>query len=264
MRLEGILAVLRAALLAACTGCESERGPVAAVTPDSPPAGKPRLLVVTYTTGFRHASIPVAERAIAELASSSGDFEVAFARSADDVRAQLTAAALEEFAGVFFANTTGDLGIPDLSAFVKWIGAGHAFVGAHSASDTYKDEPAYVDMLGAAFVRHGAPCSVEVTVEDPTHAATSHLGPSFPIFDEIYELAPNPRTRSHVLLSLDRHPPDGHPEAGEPGDFPLSFTRMHGRGRVFYTALGHGDDVWADDRFRRHVLGGIRWSLLSR
>jgi type 1 glutamine amidotransferase len=54
-----------------------------------------------------------------------------------------------------------------------------------------------------------------------------------------------------------------HPETGAPGEFPLAWTREHGRGRVFYTALGHRDDVLASDWYGAHLLAGIRWALGS-
>ena len=250
------------ALLASCAtkpSAESAR-PEA-----STPAGKPRLLVVTHTTGFRHASIPVAEQTFADLATSSAEFEVDYARDGDAVKAKLTRTALDGYAGVVFANTTGNLGVPDLAAFVNWVGEGHAFLGFHSAADTYHDGPEYLAMLGAEFDRHGAICAVRPKVEDAQHPAVAHLAPAFDITDEIYEFEGSPRTGTnggvHVLFGLDAHPPDGHPEQGQPGDFPLAWSRTHGNGRVFYTALGHGDETWKDERFRKLVLGAIRWAL---
>jgi type 1 glutamine amidotransferase len=230
---------------------------------DAPPRGKPRLLVVTYTTGFRHASIPVAEQVLADLATSSGEYEVDFARDADGVSRMLTRSALDGYAGVFFVNTTGNLGLSDLPGFLAWIADGHAFLGAHSAADTYHDAPEYLSMLGAEFAQHGAPCTVHPKVEDAEHPATAHLAPAFEITDEIYEWKANPRPVVHVLFALDAHPPDGHPDQNQPGDFPLAWTRSHGKGRVFYTALGHGDETWKDERFKKHLLGAIRWSLAS-
>lgn len=253
--------VALAALLLAASSCNGDPKAAAARPDASPPAGKPRLLVVTHTAGFRHASIPLAEQALAELATSSGELEVDFARDADEVKAKLARSALDGYAGVFFANTTGDLGIPDLGAFLAWIAEGHAFLGAHSATDTYHSSPEYLAMIGAEFAQHGAICAVAPKVEDAQHPAAAHLAPAFAITDEIYEWKVNPRPNVNVLFALDAHPPDGHPEQNQPGDFPLSWTRLHGKGRVFYTALGHGDETWKDERFRRHLLGAIRWSL---
>jgi type 1 glutamine amidotransferase len=64
-----------------------------------------------------------------------------------------------------------------------------------------------------------------------------------------------------MILSLDRQPSDGMPEQGQPADLPLAWAKAHGQGRVFYTALGHRDDVWRNQTYQQHVLGGILWSL---
>jgi type 1 glutamine amidotransferase len=237
-------------------------GPASPVAP-SAAALASRIIVVTHTTGFRHDSIPVAESTIQQLGRDSGLFDVTFCRTADDVRRMLTPAALADTAGVVFANTTGNLGIPDLDAFLAWIAAGHGFVGIHSASDTYHDAPAYLAMLGNEFDKHGKQAEVEAVVEAPTHPAVSHLGARYRVFDEIYRFVRNNREGVTPLLTLDRYPADGLANAEQPGDLSLAWSKSHGTGRVFYTALGHRIELWADARFQQHVLGGIR-SVLNR
>lgn len=252
LRLVTAAAGLLVGLLVACADNPTE--------PDGP-QGPARLLVVTHTTGFRHSSIGVAESVLADLAASSGQFTVSYSRTGADVVRDLAPGALADIDGVFFANTTGNLGMPDVAAFVAWIEAGHGFMGAHSAADTYHDEPAYLQMLGGEFVRHGAQAQVALRAEQANHPATTGLPQPYTVFDEIYEFRSNPRGTATVLLSADRHPDDGHAEAGQPGDYPLSWTREPGAGRVFYTALGHREDVWMSPQFQQHVLGGIRWAL---
>jgi type 1 glutamine amidotransferase len=69
------------------------------------------------------------------------------------------------------------------------------------------------------------------------------------------------RGRVTMLLSLDRYPDDGTPESGQPADLPLAWAKSYGQGRVFYTALGHREDVWQSSLYQQHILGGIRWVL---
>ena len=33
------------------------------------------------------------------------------------------------------------------------------------------------------------------------------------------------------------------------------------RGRVFYTSMGHREDVWTNPTFQQIALGGIAWAL---
>ena len=241
--------------------CSSDGGQPHTPTTPSRDGAAARVLVVTHTTGFRHPSIPVAEATIESIGRTSGLFNVTYCRTGNEVRSMLSAGSLAGFDAVVFANTTGNLGIPDLPAFLGWIAAGHGFAGMHSASDTYHDEPAYLDMLGNEFRVHGAESTVDAIVEHGGHPAAQPFGSSFRVFDEIYEFTHPNRGTVTMLLSLDRHPQDGHPEAGQPADLPLAWAKSHGQGRVFYTALGHRDDVWQNALYQQHVLGGIRWVL---
>jgi len=88
-----------------------------------------------------------------------------------------------------------------------------------------------------------------------------HLGATFEMTDEIYQFRSWTRQDVHVLLSLD--PASVDITKGKRGDrdYALAWWRVCGRGRVFYTALGHRLEVWSDPRFRRHLLGGIRWAM---
>ncbi len=222
------------------------------------------LLVVTHTAGFRHTdSIEAGEKILAELAKQSGRFTLSYCRTADEVQKMLTPQYLNEyrFDGVIFLNTTGDIGIPDLKAFLEWLKGGKAFIGIHAATDTYHNRPEYIEMIGGEFAYHGQQTKVRARVEDKNHPAVAHLAPEWEIFDEIYLFKENTRDKVKVLLSLDHHPDDGTPNAGKPGDYLLAWCRDYGKGRVFYTALGHRVDVWLNPDYQKHLLGGIEWAL---
>ena len=119
-----------------------------------------KLLVVTVTKGFRHSSIPTAERIIKQLGLESGTFDVDYVRGGPDgkddtdVREKMAPDSLRKYDGVIFANTTGDLAIPDKEFFLEWLKSGKAFVGMHSCSDTYHGYPAFIKMLGGEFLTH--------------------------------------------------------------------------------------------------------------
>ena len=254
-RVECVLAL--ALLMWSCSGDAGSSSP-ASPTPVSPAR---RVLVITHTEGFRHSCIPVAEATISALGQRSGLFSTTFCRTADEVSRMLTRSALANVDAIVFANTTGSLPIPDLAAVLEWIQDGHGFAGMHSASDTYHDAPAYLEMLGNEFLTHGDQATVDAIVENTSHPAASPLGQRFRVIDEIYKFTKSNRGSVTMLLSLDRHPADGLPEAGQPGDLPLAWAKSFGRGRVFYTALGHREDVWQNTLYQEHILGGIRWVL---
>ena len=195
--------------------------------------GPKRLLIVTVTKGFRHGdSIPVAEGVISALGISGG-WETDFARTDEDIAQKMTAEGLKAYDGVVFANTTGDLPLPDRDAFLKWLRSGKAFIGMHSASDTFHGWPEYLDLLGGEFKTHGAHVEVTCINDDPKHPANRRMGATPNVFDEIYQFQRFDRARFHSLLRLNQHPNDK-----TPGDYPIAWCRREGNGRVFLYGIG--------------------------
>jgi uncharacterized protein len=254
-----------------------------------------KLLVVTTTTGFRHSSIPTAEKVLSQLAQQSGEFTVDFveqpagqATTGFPAKIETNAAVawneklkivlqklspenLKNYDGVVFASTTGDLPIPDKQGFLDWIKAGHAFIGIHAASDTFHGWPEYIEMLGGEFAHHGRQVSVDCINVDPSNPATAQLPQVWTISqEEIYQFKNYDPAKVHDLLILDKHP-----ETGAPGHFAVSWCKDYGAGKVFYTSLGHREDVWDADpnlkdrknsveiskAYQQHILGGIEWAL---
>src|SRR5437667_2928797 len=234
-------------------------------------AATSKLLVVSVTKGFRHSSIPTAERVLGELGKKGGAFTVDYVRNDQEIAEKMSAESLKQYDGVIFANTTGELPLPDNQAFIDWIKSGKAFIGMHSASDTFHGFPPYIEMLGGEFQTHHAQVKVDCKNHDLNHPATRHLSATFTVFDEIYLLKNFHRDQVHVLLALDAHPNDR-----TPGFYPIAWCKEFGKGRVFYTALGHREDMWDADTpekftrenskevsaaYQKHILGGIQWAL---
>ncbi|MEV6957976.1 ThuA domain-containing protein [Streptomyces sp. NPDC051207] len=209
----------------------------------------PRLLVFTRTTDYRHDSIPAAVAALRTL----GDFDV----TATEDPAVLEAS-LDDFAAVVFLSTSGEVLTPAgrdrLAAYVE---AGGGFVGVHAAACTEYDWPYYGELLGARFDRHPALQPGRAVVEDRDHPATRHLPAVWHFTDEWYDFRTNPRPAVRVLVSADETSYEG---GGMGEDHPLAWCREQGRGRVFYTALGHTPEAYRDPDFRSHLLGGITWA----
>jgi type 1 glutamine amidotransferase len=208
------------------------------------------------TKGFRHSSIPTAEKVLQQIADRTGEFVLDYARTDEELTAKTTTAALAGYDGVIFANTTGMLPLADNDAFAAWIAAGHAFIGMHSATDTLKGFEPFVDLINGSFKTHGAQATVEILNVDPDHPATAPFDESFIVKDEIYIFNSYKRENAHVLLTLDKHP-----NTGAPGHYPISWNKKYGKGNVFYTSLGHREDIWESIPYQLHIIGGMRWAL---
>jgi type 1 glutamine amidotransferase len=220
-----------------------------------------KVLVVTVTKEFRHSSIPTAMKVLGELAEKSKAFTVDFAFTEADLAVKTTPASLEKYDGFIFANTTGVLPLADKAAFLNAIKGGKGFVGMHSASDTFHGKTEvdpYTEMLGGEFETHHEQVGVECLVQDRDHPATKPLGQSFCIErEEIYLIKTYDPTKVNELLVLDKHPN----KKQEAGRFPIAWCKQYGDGKVFYTSLGHREDVWLNETYQKHILGGIKWSL---
>ena len=107
---------------------------------------------------------------------------------------------------------------------------------------------------------------------DPAHPANAGIGASWNIAqEEMYRIKHHDRSKVRELWFL-RHDVTFK---DKPGFSPVSWCRKAGTGRVFYTSLGHREDLWSDDptlkdrknsvetsrQYQAHLLGGIQWAL---
>jgi type 1 glutamine amidotransferase len=222
-------------------------------------AAPKKLLVVTVTKAYRHSSIETGAKVIEELGKKSGAYTVELVATDEDMAKKMTPEALRNYDGVFFVSSTGDLPLPDKMGLLNWIKSGKGYMGAHAATDAFhgdgKTVDPYIEMLGGEFVTHGT-ARVTCIVVDTNHPATKGLGGSYELTDEIYSMKNYDPAKVHELLILDKVP-----GTSQPAHFPISWCKNYGKGKVFYTALGHDDAVWQDPKFQIHLLGGIKWAL---
>jgi len=224
----------------------------------------PRALFLTHSAGYQHGvvtrpapdQLSVAEQGLRDAAEGRFDLTVT-----QDCGA-LTSEALAQLDLLVF-YTTGELPLAPgmVDELLSWVAGGGAFVGIHCASDTFYEEPAFLDMVGGTFDGHPWHQEVTLQVEDAGHPSTSHLGESWTLTDEIYQFRNFSRHPAAVLLSLTDEGLDLNDGRRDDGDYATSWSKPYGRGRVFYTALGHRPELWTDATFLQHVLGGMEWAV---
>ncbi len=172
---------------------------------------------------------------------------------------KFTEAELSKYDGVIFCNTTGDLPLPDGGAFLNWVSQGKAFIGMHAATDTLKAMKPYTEMINGSFAGHpwGAGGTYNFVNHEPTHPVVSMFGSEFLWKDEIYQYDNFNPSSVHVLISLDMA--KSKPQL--PYHVPVSWVRNLGKGRLFYTNLGHNPETWSNVTYQQHIVAGIRWAL---
>lgn len=215
---------------------------------------KPRVLVFAKNAAFHHESIPAGLAALQKLGPESG-FDVDTTKDAS----LFNEANLQRYAAVVFLCTTGDvLDYRQEAAFERYIQAGGGYVGVHSASDTEYDWRWYGRLVGAYFVSHPAEQEASYVIKDRSHPSTSFFQDT--IWRREYEIY-NVRAIQpdlHVVISVDEKSYTG----GTLGAVhPFSWYHEYDGGRAFYTAMGHRLEVYQDENFLKHLLGGIQYAI---
>jgi type 1 glutamine amidotransferase len=175
----------------------------------------------------------------------------------------------------FVFETTGDLTkegtdkTPPMSkegeqAFYEAVKSGKGFIGCHCATDTFghhrgmgADDP-YIQLIGGEFAGHGAQQEVTLTIADPAFPGAKAFGSDeFKITDEWYAIK-NISDDLRAIYVQNTKGMQGHDY--ERPNYPSTWARMHGKGRVFYTSMGHREDVWENVKYQQLLLNALMWA----
>ena len=233
-----------------------------------PAAAEPlRVLYLTQSAGFQHApvkpgpdGVAPSEAAMIAIGRESGVFTAEIAQNA----AEITPERLKSVDVLVF-YTTGVLPIPGATwtAVQEWVRSGKGgFVGLHSATDTgwpYEGaRDTYTAFIGGKFAGHpwtqGTP--VRFATHDPEHPTVAMWGTSADYAEEIYQYSDYDPSKVRVLQSLDFA---GTP-LKRPYAVPVTWVRQIGKGRLFYTNIGHTLSTWDDPRYRSQIVEGVKWA----
>ena len=251
---------------------------------------RPSVLVFTKSSGFEHEVVKringkpsIVEQAITSLGTKHG-FEVTATK---DGRVFDSSDFRKHAAVLFF--TTGDLTTPGTDknppmsqegkrSLLQAIADGLGFVGVHAASDTFHTQPdpkdnsnryiahgdktdPYLRMLGGEFITHGSNPRLQTTnliINDPRFPGLEGVASPVRLEEEWYSLK-DFRSDLHVIMTLDTKGMTGKPYERPP--YPMTWARMEGRGRVFFTAIGDRPENWSNTFFLNLLAGGIRWAI---
>lgn len=236
-----------------------------------PPNRMARVLVVAQTNGFEHDSAPDAMAAVYRMGHESRLWETTLRTDTENLTKKDLKKGnfknLNYFDALVFASTTGELDLTDdqkadMMSFIKDDGKG--FVGIHAALDTNYKWPEYGEMIGGWFNEHPwGTFNAPIILEDPSFPAVRHFPAAFVKHDEIYQAKEWSRGKVNVLLRLDETKLDfNNPRVHrDDHDFAVAWSKMHGKGRVFYSTLGHTKEAWDDPDIQKMYFEAIKWVL---
>jgi hypothetical protein len=230
------------------------------------------VLVIGQTKGWEHDSVPDAMAAIYNMGKESGLWDTTLRTDTELLTKKdlghRNAKNLNYFDLIVFASTTGEMDLDasqkqDMLTFIHDDGKG--FVGIHAALDSNYNWPEYGEMIGGWFDQHPwMTFNAPILNEDPDFPAVRHFPKSFVKYDEIYQPKAWSRDKLNVLLSLDPNKLNygNNPRIHrEDRDFAVAWSKMYGKGRVFYSTLGHTEESWSDPDIRKMYFEAIRWAL---
>ena len=237
------------------------------------PAGHPRVLLFEKINGFR--DVPSVNAAHAAFAAMAKDKHWALVTTENG--AAFTPALLRKFDVVIWNNISGDvLTLGQRAAFKAWMEHGGGYVGVHgSAGDPVYFWDWYVDgLLGARFAGHPFPKQFQtarVHLDDAAHPVAAGLPAQWEMSEEWYSFKNNPRAAgAHVIATLDESTYEPRFDRGAAtqnlamGDHPIAWTRCIGtrgrRGHMFYSAIGHRPERYADAVYVQMLEQAVAWA----
>ena len=234
----------------------------------SPGPQKKHLLVIGEEKGYRHESVSHAMSTIERLGRETGLWDTTLRTDTEALtkkKLEYNAKNLDNFDAVLFF-TGGDLEMDpqqkaDFLSFVHDDGKG--FIGIHSAAITFVNWPEYGEMLGGYYDEHPwGTFDAPIVVEDPTFPGMQQWPKAFVLRDEIYQMRNYSRDKVRVLMRLDASKLDlaNKNVHRTDRDFAVTWAKMYGKGRVFYTTLGHVEDNWDKPEFQKMIIEAVKWA----
>lgn len=237
----------------------------------APPCGaqKKHLLVIGEEKGYRHESVSHAMATIERLGTQTGLWDTTLRTDTEPLtkaKLEFNAKNLNDFDAVLlFTGGPLEMTSQQKADFLSYIhDDGKGLIAVHSAAITWVDWPEYVDMIGGTFDEHPwGTFNAPIVVEDPKFPGMDAWPHEFVLHDEIYQMKSFSRGKVRVLLSLDPTKLDlKNPRVHRADhDFAVAWARMYGKGRVFYSTLGHPEDNWDDPRMQHMYIEAIKWAM---
>jgi uncharacterized protein len=233
--------------------------------------GKKHILVIGTTKGFEHDSVPIAMANFWKWGHDTGLWDTYLRTDTELItRKDLgrNAKTLGYFDAIVFASPTGEMDLDDtqksdLLSFIHEDGKG--FVGVHASADSNYKWDQYALLAGGWFDQHPwNTFDAPIILEDADFPAVRHFPKAFLKRDEIYQLKNWSRDSVNVLLRLDENKLEyqNNPRVHRADrDFAVAYAKMYGKGRVFYSTLGHTNESWDDPDIQKMYFEAVRWAL---
>ncbi len=240
----------------------------AAQAPSPAAAAKKHLLFIGEEKGYRHESVSHAMATIERIGRETGYWDTTIRTDTEALtkkKLEYNAKNLNDFDAVlFFTGGALEMDAQQKADFISFIhDDGKGFIGIHSAAITFTDWPEYGDMIGGYYDEHPwGTFDAPIIVEDPNFPGMQQWPHEFLLRDEIYQYHKYSRDKLRVLMRLDPSKLDlkNKNVHRTDGDFAVTWAKMYGNGRVYYSSLGHPVENWDNPNIQKMYTEAIRWA----
>src|SRR5260221_94518 len=231
---------------------------------------KPRRMLVTDIQMYSgHGTIPHGNYLIEQMAKYTGAFTPTFSNDLE----MLKYPKIKEFDAVFLNNICGMVyNDPEVRAgILRCVQEGGGMGGNHAVTFANNNWAEFAEMMGGWAGAHHTEKQM-VKIDDPNSPLTKSFGAgSFEHTDEFYQFpmyAPYSRQKQHVLLSIDVEKSDRATNnrlctecTRTDQDYGLAWIKEYGKGRTYFTPLGHTEIMYTDPRWTNHLMAAIQYIL---
>lgn len=138
------------------------------------------------------------------------------------------------------------------------IARGVGLAGCHGGlGDSFRNDTEYQYMVGGQFVKHpGGQIDYKVTISNTSDPVTAGIN-DFNLKTEQYYMHYDPNIEILATTSFS-----GEHDAWIDGvEMPVVWKKNYGKGRVFYSALGHSEDIFDVPEVWNIMTRGIEWAV---
>jgi type 1 glutamine amidotransferase len=229
---------------------------------------KKHVLVIGEEKGYRHESVTHAMATIDHLGRETGLWDTTIRTDTEALtkkKLEYNAKNLTDFdAVIFFTGGTLEMDAQQKADFLSFVhDDGKGFIGIHSAAITFTDWPEYGEMVGGYFDDHPwGTFDAPILVEDRQFPGMQQFPGSFSLKDEIYQIRNYSRENLRVLMRLDANKLDlKNPRVHRADrDFAVTWAKTYGKGRVYYSTLGHPVENWDNPQIQKMYTEAIKWA----
>ena len=233
------------------------------------PKKKRRMLVIESLHGMSHDTIPLKNVMIERMGKITGAWETEFSNDLNNLKYPK----IKDYDGIFLNDIVGEFA-PEAAVrdgLARFVREGGGMAGIHGTPWGSRNWDEFAEMIGAQSAPHRIEQGVMKIYDRTSPIMKPFQEKDINFKEEYYRFDTEGRGRLRwdkvrVLMTVELDNPAIEPRPWNgykrPDNiYPVSWIRNYGKGRVFYTSLGHMPETFMTPALVGHFLAGLQFML---